>query len=233
VLKTKAFKFDVKANKEDNAGQFTGRASVYGVVDAYNDVVMPGAFDRTLEELAGNIVVLNQHNPSDPIGKASLTDSEMSLNAVGQLVLDLPSAKDAYVRLQNGLIDGISIGYEVTKEQYVGDVRQLQEIKLWEISLVTFPANSFARVTDVKGLLSQLADERLAQLVLEVLPNHEGRREVECKETRQKLSDVVAMIQELLAATDPNSEASARITQQKAFDELIHTIRSLNAAAKE
>jgi HK97 family phage prohead protease len=232
VLKTKAFKFDVKANKEDNAGQFTGRASVYGVVDAYNDVVMPGAFDRTLEELAGNIVVLNQHNPSDPIGKASLTDSEMSLNAVGQLVLDLPSAKDAYVRLQNGLIDGISIGYEVTKEQYVGDVRQLQEIKLWEISLVTFPANSFARVTDVKSLLSQLADERLAQLVLEVLPNMKAGAKLS-KETRQKLSDVVAMIQELLAATDPNSEASARITQQKAFDELIHTIRSLNAAAKE
>jgi HK97 family phage prohead protease len=133
------------------SGQFTGRASVYGNTDSYGDVVMPGAFTQSLKDLGGEIVVLNQHNPSDPIGKAELIDTPTSLNAVGQLVLDLASAKEAYVRLQNGLIDGISIGYEVLKEVYVGNVRQLQEIKLWEISLVTFPANQFARVTDVKG----------------------------------------------------------------------------------
>ena len=60
-----------------------------------------------------------------------------------------------YTRLQNGLIDGISIGYEVPDggSSYENGVRQLQEITLWEISLVTFPANTFARVTDVKSLL--------------------------------------------------------------------------------
>lgn len=142
--------FAVKSN-DPIKGLITGMASVYGVTDAYGDVVMPGAFDRTLDELDGKIVVLNQHNPNDPIGMATLTDSALSLNAVIQLELELQSARDMLVRVKAGLIDGISIGYEVIKEAYVGNVRQLSEIRLWEISLCTFPANQFARVTDVKG----------------------------------------------------------------------------------
>jgi phage head maturation protease len=64
LITKKAFKFDVKASQEQaSLGQFTGRASVYGVVDAYGDVVMPGAFTNSLKELGGRIVVLNQHDP--------------------------------------------------------------------------------------------------------------------------------------------------------------------------
>jgi uncharacterized protein len=231
VLLTKAFKFDVKAAADAAAGQFAGRASVYGVTDSYGDVVMPGAFTRSLEELGGKIVVLNQHSPSDPIGTAELSDSEMSLNANGQLVLELQSAKDAYTRLQNGLVTGISIGYEVLKEAYAGNVRQLQEIKLWEISLVTFPANDFARVTDVKGLLQQLAgDDDAAQQLLQVLPLIKAGRTIS-ESNRTRIADVVSMLQELLDATDPDKSKTA---QQKADHErILNTIRSLNAAAKE
>jgi hypothetical protein len=146
------------------SGQFTGRASVYQNVDAHGDVVMPGAFTRSLQEIGGEIVVLNQHDPSDPIGKARVTDRSDGLWAEGQLILDLPSARDAYVRLQNGLIDGMSIGYEVIDQAWQGDVRQLKEIKLWEISLVTFPANSAARITDVKAQNDPEFDELMQTL---------------------------------------------------------------------
>lgn len=149
---TKAFKFDVKASA-DKAGHFAGRASVYGVVDHHNDVVMPGAFAKHLAEFGNRIKVLNQHNPNDPIGMAELSDSDTALLAEGSLVLDLQSAKDMHTRLVNGLIDAMSIGYEVLDEAYSNGVRQLKAIKLWEISLVTFPANTFARVTDVKSML--------------------------------------------------------------------------------
>jgi HK97 family phage prohead protease len=193
---------------------------------------MPGAFTRTLDELGGKIVVLNQHNPSDPIGTAELSDSEMSLNAAGSLVLDLQSAKDAYTRLQNGLIDGISIGYEVLKEAYVGNVRQLQEIKLWEISLVTFPANQFARVTDVKGLLHQWADgDEIAQHFLSVLPLIKAGRELNA-DNRLKISGVVQVLQGMLDASDPD-KGKPTPQQKAAFDRILSTIRSLNAAAKE
>jgi hypothetical protein len=163
-----------------------------------------------------------------------LTDSDTALNCVGQLVMELQSAKDMDVRMKNGLIDGISIGYEVLDEAFVGDVRQLKQIKLWEISLVTFPANQFARVTDVKGLLRKLAgDDETAQKVLEVLPLIKAGRALSAANW-QKLSDVVSLLQEFLAANDPNSEASKQNLQQKAaFESLINTIRSRSAAVKE
>lgn len=165
--------FDVK-NVGTN-GQFSGRASVYGVRDYYGDVVMPGAFTKSLAQLGGEIVVLNQHDPADPIGKAKLTDRNDGLWATGQLVLDLPSARDAYVRLQSKLISGISIGYETLKESFSGDVRQLHEIRLLEISLVTFPANQFARVTDVKGDADVSA--ALRRLSRNIRATHEQIRE--------------------------------------------------------
>jgi phage head maturation protease len=87
-MERKSFSFAVKS--ESTPGQFRGRASVYGNTDAVNDVVMPGAFSKSLQELGGEIVVLNQHNPSDPIGKARLFDRSDALHAEGQLVLDLP-----------------------------------------------------------------------------------------------------------------------------------------------
>lgn len=228
MLATKAFAFDVKAD-EAKVGQFSGRASVYGVTDAYGDVVMPGAFTKSIEQLGGEIVVLNQHNPSDPIGKALLEDSDTALLAVGQLVLDLQSAKDAHVRLTNGLVNGISIGYEVLQETYQGNARQLQEIKLWEISLVTFPANQFARVTDVKGLLMQSGiNDRLAQLVLEVAPDIKAGRVLSAS-NRSKIADIVQMLTELLDATDPDKDKSTSAAEAAALKELLTNMRTLRA----
>lgn len=144
------FPFDVKVS--ETPGRFTGRASVYGVVDFQGDVVMPGAFTRTLKEKGGRIKVLNHHDASDVIGMAELTDSDTALMASGELVLDLVSAKDAHTRLQHKLIDGISIGFSLPPGGSVwdGNVRKLTDVDLWEISLVTFPACDFARVTSVK-----------------------------------------------------------------------------------
>jgi len=230
VLATKAFKFEAKASEV--AGHFTGRASVYGVIDAYNDVVMPGAFTKTLEDHGGRIVVLSQHDPSEPIGFAELEDTKQSLNASGALVLDLQSAKDAYVRLQNGLIDGLSIGYEVVKDNFQNGVRQLHEIKLWEVSLVTFPANQFARVTDVKSEIARLlqgkdvdsqvstalqqASRVLTAELVEALVEHKAGRVL--SDTNRKkvqtahdtLTEAVSLLKELLDLTDPNASKSAQ-----------------------
>jgi hypothetical protein len=157
MLKT-IFPFDVKA--EGKPGRFQGRASVYGVVDAVGDVVMPGAFTRHLREKGNRLKVLNQHNPEDVIGMATLTDTDTALLANGQLLLDLQSARDAYTRLKGGLIDGVSIGYSTPPggTRYEDGHRLLVDLDLWEISLCTFPANDAARVTDVKRHGATLAD---------------------------------------------------------------------------
>lgn len=150
-MERKAFGLiDLKA--KDDTGTFSGRASVYGVVDSYGDVVMPGAFTETLTELGNKCVVLNQHSPYDSIGMALLEDAADGLHVKeGVLELELQSAREAYTRVKKGLVTGISIGYETKEETFERGIRQLRKIKLWEVSLVTFPANTHARVTGVKN----------------------------------------------------------------------------------
>lgn len=223
MLLTKAFKFDVKA-KEDAAGSFTGRASVYGVVDAYNDVVMPGAFARHLSENGNRIKVLNQHDPRDPIGYAELSDSDTALLANGKLLLDLQSAKDMYVRLQNDLIDGISIGYEVAKEAYNSGVRQLHEIKLWEISLVTFPANQFARVTDVKQASQPDLDDIFIELKAFDAAVKAGR--VLSAANLSRLQQIMQLAQAIYESTQSSEDESG-----KSLETLLNTLKDLRGTA--
>jgi uncharacterized protein len=154
VLKTKDFKFELKAGDE---GKFSGKASVYGVVDFGGDVVMPGAFAKSLAANGGQVPVLNHHNTHDPIGLAQLSDSAEALMVdEGSLLLDVQSGREAYSRLKAGVVSGISIGYMTKRESFQGSVRQLHEIDLFEVSLVTFPMNPLARVDAVKGAFEVL-----------------------------------------------------------------------------
>jgi HK97 family phage prohead protease len=250
VFAIKAFKFAVKA-AADAAGQFAGRASVYGVVDSYHDVVMPGAFTKFLQGNGSRIKVLNQHDPSDPIGYAELTDSDTALLASGQLVLDLPSAKDMYTRLQNDLIDGISIGYEVVDQDYNNGVRQLKEISLWEISLVTFPANSLARVTGVKTDIARLiagknVDPHIlralqhASLILtpefvDALEEHKAGRVLsdsnrkKVQSAHDTLVEATGLLKDLLDLPDPNVDKGANVAL---IEQLSANIRGFIAAVR-
>jgi uncharacterized protein len=49
-------------------------------------------------------------------------------------------------------VKGLSIGYDNIQANFDGDVRHLTELRLWEISVVTFPMNEQATVTSVKSL---------------------------------------------------------------------------------
>jgi HK97 family phage prohead protease len=144
-------RFEVK-DVDVATGHFRGRASVYDVIDSYGDRVKRGAFRKWFERTRGKIVVLNQHKADDPIALAQLTDSFDALWAEGQIETRLQSGREMVIKLQSGLIDGISIGYQIPEggDRMVNGIRELHEIDLWEISLVTFPANTEARVTDVK-----------------------------------------------------------------------------------
>jgi HK97 family phage prohead protease len=158
----KSLKLELK--QAQGEGVISARASVYGVVDSYGDVVVNGAFSRTLRENGADIVVLYQHDPSNPIGRARLTDKADGLHAEIRLELELQSARDAYTRVKGGLVDGVSIGFECVRESFKSGNRLIEDVNLWEISLVTFPACAPARVTGVKNdgeVIEKLA-ERLA-----------------------------------------------------------------------
>jgi hypothetical protein len=149
-MKTLDFGFEIKALGP--TGELEGFASTYGNVDRVGDVVMPGAFAKTLAESGGKVPILWSHMQSEPIGLAQLSDQPgKGLFLRGQLDLDVEIGRRAHSALRKGIARGLSIGYDTVKSTMKGGVRQLLELKLWEISVVTIPAYAEAVVTGVKS----------------------------------------------------------------------------------
>jgi HK97 family phage prohead protease len=147
----------IKALKDD--GTFSGYGSVFGTQDAYDDIVAPGAFTRSLAgHKARNSMpaLLWQHDPREPIGIwTDMREDERGLYVEGRLLVDEDAtARRAYAHLKAGSLKGLSIGYMTRKSEYdqEKDVRTLTDVDLWEVSVVTFAANPDAQVAAVKGI---------------------------------------------------------------------------------
>jgi uncharacterized protein len=140
--------------KVENEGVFEGYASLFGVPDLGKDIVLPGAFKETLNiRGAQGVKLLWQHNPSEPIGRwLSLTEDRRGLHVRGKLNLSVARARDIYALMKDGAVDGLSIGYrsQKTRLEPRSGYRRLEQVDLWEISLVTFPMLPQARVLNVK-----------------------------------------------------------------------------------
>lgn len=144
---------DLKEVSQD--GVFEGYASKFGVRDQGGDVVEKGAFKASLSERsAKGVKMLWQHNPSDPIGVwEEIKEDNTGLFVRGRLLTSVQKAKETYELMKAGVLDGLSIGYRTIKalrDDKTG-FRQLKELDLWEISVVTFPMLTSATVTSVKG----------------------------------------------------------------------------------
>lgn len=135
------------------AGRFVGYASVFGVIDSQHDIVECGAFAEATGKGGRGVKLLWQHDTKQPIGRIiTLREDRLGLYVEGELLLNLIQGAEAYALLKAGEVTGLSIGF--TPQKWRTDkrsgVRHLQRVKLWEISLVTFPANASAGVTVVK-----------------------------------------------------------------------------------
>lgn len=152
---TRAYALQIKAAGDD--GTVEGYGSVFGVRDNYDDVIAKGAFVNSLKahKAAGTMpAMLCQHDAGQPIGIwTDMVEDAKGLRIVGQLALDTTKGKEAHALLKMGALNGLSIGFMSKQWAYDTDteVRTLTEIDLWEVSLVTFPANEKARVTGVKA----------------------------------------------------------------------------------
>jgi hypothetical protein len=142
-------------------GVFEGYASVFDVVDSMNDAIAPSAFKDSLilAKQQGRLPpLLWQHDIAEPIGAwRDMYEDGHGLFVKGELfVNDIPRAKEAYKLLQEKVVTGLSIGYrtqESHRDAKTG-VRVLTKLALLEVSLVTFPANDYARVSGVKTFFS-------------------------------------------------------------------------------
>ena len=150
--------FEVK--EIDEKGIFTGYGSVFGNVDSYKEIVAPGAFAESLAgwKDAGRLPpVLWQHRAGEPIGPyLELREDSHGLFAKGQLLVDdVVRAKEARALMRAKAVNGMSIGFVVREDSYdkVSGIRTLKKVDLWEISVVTFPANPAAQIANVKSAI--------------------------------------------------------------------------------
>lgn len=142
----------VKSLDED--GIFTGYASVFNIVDNQRDIMLQGAFRASLSGRQREIKLLWQHRQDEPIGVFRvLREDAYGLYVEGRLLLDVARAREAYALMKSGAIEGLSIGYAAKKYAFdpATGVRRISEVDLFEISLVTFPANGKATVQGVKS----------------------------------------------------------------------------------
>ncbi len=128
-----------------------GYASLFNEVDQGGDLVRPGAYGASLKHLkdAGTSVkLLWQHDPREPIGVwDEVREDKKGLFVKGRLLTETQRGREAAALIRAGAIDGLSIGYRTVKaDRDAKGRRQLAELELWEVSLVTFPMLPEARI---------------------------------------------------------------------------------------
>lgn len=139
-------------------GEFEGYISTYYDVDSYGTYFMPGAWDRSIERFnSGEVIpVLWSHDRKMPLGKCTeLRSDEKGLWAHGKLTMEDPQAQTAYAHMKDGSVLGLSVGFEMDYDsvEYNQDLDAygIADADLMEYSVVVFPANPNAKITQVKS----------------------------------------------------------------------------------
>lgn len=141
---------DLKFSETGKAVQFEGYASVWDRVDSYGDTVIKGAFANSIK--ARNPMMFFGHNPGRIPGKwISLTEDSKGLRVRGELTPGHSEAIDAAASLKHGSLSGLSIGGYTLEADWIeqgGEMvgRKIKTFDLYEISLVSIPAESEARI---------------------------------------------------------------------------------------
>lgn len=196
-MEFKSVKFEA-AEIDPDERTFEGYAAAYGNVDSDNDIIEMNAFAKSIKEgfPAKRIKVLWQHKTDTPIGlpvemredsKGLWVKSKISRTAKGDEAIEL---------MRDGVIDRMSVGFSIPggKSQIDGQgIRHIYEGKLFEYSLVTWPANDQAVITGVKTLKE-----------LREFSDNEGLSEKARNELLAELAGITALLKgEPLKSTQP------------------------------
>ena len=212
----RSFALQIKATGDD--GTVEGYGSVFGVRDNYDDVIAKGAFMDSLKshKAAGTMpAMLWQHDADKPIGVwTEMVEDEKGLRIKGQLAMETVKGKEAHALLKMGALNGLSIGFMSKEWAYdrETEVRTLTAIDLWEVSLVTFPANEKARVTNVKSA-DEMATPKDAEKAL--------------RDAGFSKSDATAFVSRVMRMGEVRSDsANSTAVAMKAADRLLRSLTS-------
>jgi HK97 family phage prohead protease len=142
--------------------EFEGHGSIFGNEDLGGDIVLPGAFKRTLarHKKSGSLPQMFwMHDPSRVPGKwLKMSEDKTGLKVKGELA-PTPLGDEIRTLLQMEAVRGLSIGYRTVDQDFDDDGRRLlKEIELWEVSVVSLPMNPLAQVAHAKSQLSAIGE---------------------------------------------------------------------------
>jgi HK97 family phage prohead protease len=141
---------------DESNGIVKGYGSVFNNIDSDNDIILAGAYTKTLQENGSRVRYCNQHRIDQPLGK--FTELREDGNGL-YFVAEIPKTRlgeDVLLLMKNGVINENSVGIMPIVKSFRQDgVRELKEVKLYEISCVTLAANPLALITDAKGEIDQ------------------------------------------------------------------------------
>ena len=188
------------ATVEGDRREISGYASTFLNEDLQADRMLPGAFAKTLSERGGRVPLCWSHDWNEPIGRLVEAREDGKGLYVRALMASTTRARDAVSLVEDEVIDSMSIGYETVKSSYNGQVRELSEVKLFEVSLVAIPANPEALITGVKGLDDYVG--HLATLSALLAEGKAGR--VLSKRNLDALKTAIEALTAVLAAAEPD-----------------------------
>lgn len=207
-MEWKNVKLEIK--NVSNDGDFTGYASTFGNEDLGGDIIMPGAFTKTIKENK-NVPVLWGHNSREVIGvNKDFSEDAKGLKVNGKLTLGVQRAKEARDLMMDKAVSGLSIGYDAIIVDWSREkegIRILREIKVWEYSLTPFPMNPEAQVTNVKSVKN--IDEVLHQVIFAMSRNP------------QLSTDTKALIEQTISALQA-AKAPAAAKHDEIAPEILH-----------
>lgn len=127
-----------------NALRIAGYAALFGVADAGRDTILPGAFRETLRARRTPFPLYWQHHPEQRIGWVeAVGEDQRGLRVIA--TIDNPMGRAGRM-LRAHKVSGLSFGYRARSFRHTPQGRELAEIDLFEVSVVTYPLQHGARV---------------------------------------------------------------------------------------
>jgi len=142
-------------------GRVQGYFAVFGNVDSDGDMIMPGAFKRSIQNNGDRIKHLWQHDSTKPLAKPTVSEDSYGL-LFDSTISKTSWGRDALQLYADGVIFEHSIGYNVLQSDQKNGYTELKELKLWEGSSVTWAANERALLTGIKSLSPESLAEKMS-----------------------------------------------------------------------
>lgn len=147
LIKNQQFNLTIKTRSTGDA-TICGYASVYGETDNDNEIVCFGAFAEVENR---EVKLLWQHDQSKPIGVITkIKEDNYGLYIEADINIKTQYGQEAVALIEQGAVNGLSIGFKIINSKYDKEgIRNILSAELYEISVVTFPANEKASIHQI------------------------------------------------------------------------------------